>query len=94
MDILAQYNKENPEQKQIPQEMYGNQSEDFGPIVSFVMRISRGRIQNERQANVVLLIIAGIIAVVAIIFFISGMSGGGGVPLPYEQTYKPLQQNF
>ena len=94
MDILAQYEKENPEQKQASQEMYGNQSQDVGPIVSFVMRISQGKIENEKQANVVLLIIAGIIAVVAIIIFISTRVESGGVPLPYEQTYKPLQSDL
>jgi hypothetical protein len=91
MDILQQYDKENPSLKESSQETYGDSSGDYGQIVSFVMRISQGKIQNEPQANFVLLIIAAIIAGVAIMFFISGMSGGGGKPLPYEQTYKPLQ---
>lgn len=89
MDILEQYEKENPIQQQSPQNIYGESSDDYGPIVSFAIRISQGRIQNERQANAVLLIIAGITTGIAIIFFISGLGGGGGTPLPYEQTYKP-----
>lgn len=94
MDILEQYNQENPEQKQAPQGMYDDQSQDYGSIISFVLRVSRGRIQNERQANFILLIVTGIITVAAIIIFISGIAGDGGTPLPYEQTYKPVQSNF
>lgn len=90
MDILSQYDKQFPEQKQAPQKTYEDPSEDHAPIISWVIKMSGGRIQNERQASYVLLMIAGILTVAAIIFFVSGMGGGSGTPLPYEQTYKPL----
>lgn len=67
MDILEQYNKENQTQKQNPQNMYMGPSGDYGPIVSFVMRISQGKIQNESQANFVLLIAAISIIIMSVL---------------------------
>lgn len=77
MDILTQYEKENPEQKQVLQEMYGNKPQDYGPIVSLVMRFSGGRIQNEQQANMVLIsFAAGIIIISILILSSSGAPKG------------------
>ena len=77
MDILEQYEKQNPTQEQTPQNIYDNQSGDYGPIVSFVMRMSRGRIQNERQANTVLITAAvGIIIISILILASSGTPKG------------------
>ena len=77
MDILEQYEKQNPTQEQIPRDMYGESSENYGPIVSFVMRVSRGRIQNEQQANTVLIIAAvGIIIISVLILMFSGAPQG------------------
>ena len=94
MDILEQYDKENHNPKESLRGTYGDSMGDYGPIVSFVMRISRGKIQSEPQANFVLLIIAGIMAGVAIMLFVSATGGGGGTPLPYEQTYRPVQSDL
>lgn len=77
MDILEQYEKQNPTQEQAPQDIYGGSSGDYGPIVSFVMRISQGRIQNERQANTVLIAVAvGIIIISVLIVMFSGTPQG------------------
>lgn len=67
MDILAQYEKQNPEQKQVPQNMYNDQSEEYGAIIRLVMKVSDGRIQNERQANTVLIIAAGIMIIISLL---------------------------
>ena len=70
MDILAQYEKENPSPKESQTETYTEQSGDYGPIVSFVMRISRGKIQNEPQANFVLLIAAISIMIISVLILV------------------------
>ena len=71
MDILEQYEKENPEVK-IPE---WQTSQDYSFLVRLVMRISGGRIQEEKQANYVLFVAVGIMFLVAIlIFFVSGPS--------------------
>ena len=65
MDILAKYEKENPQQ-QTPQHMYGDLSDNQDFLIGLVMRFSRGKIQNVRQANIVLII--GIIIMLIISF--------------------------
>ena len=77
MDILKQYEKENPTPNQALQDTYGNLSQDYGPIVSFVMRISKGKIQDEKQANKILIAIAiGIIIISVLIVMFSGNPQG------------------
>ena len=74
MDILEQYEKENPEVK-IPE---WQPSEDHGFLIRLVIRLSQGRIQEEKQANYVLLVIIGILFLITIlIFFLSGPSSEG-----------------
>jgi hypothetical protein len=55
MDILAQYEKENPKPQQPPQGTYEDQEENYGLITRSVIKISRGRIKNVPQANAILL---------------------------------------
>ncbi len=52
MDILAQYDKENPQQQQTPQDIQEDQGEDHGLITQWVIKISGGKIKNVPQANV------------------------------------------
>lgn len=77
MDILEQYDRQNPEQKQTPQNIYEDMSGDYGPIIRWVMKISGGKIQNERQANTVLITAAvGIIIISVLILMFSGTPQG------------------
>ena len=68
MDILEQYEKQNPEtlsrsnKYDISREF---QEESF--LVRFVMRLSGGRIQDARQACFVLLGVAGVLFILAFI---------------------------
>lgn len=79
MDILAQYDKQYPEQKQAPQKTYGTSSEDVGPIIQFIFRISGGRIKNKQQANKVLF---GIIALaIGLSLYVIFSSSGDVHPL-------------
>lgn len=71
MDILAQYEKENPKQEQASQNIYDDQSEDYGAIIHWVMKVSGGRIQDVRQANMVL-IVAAVIMIIISLFLIFG----------------------
>lgn len=79
MDILEQYEKQNPEKKQALQETYEDPSQDYGPIIRWIMKVSGGRIQDVRQANVVLLGVAVCISGVSIYLIFS--SGGSGHPV-------------
>ncbi len=88
MDILAQYDKQNPSQKQAPQKIYGQPSEDYGPIVQFIMRTSRGKIQNEQQANAVLGV-AAIIMIIVALLFIFGLPGSSAPTVPLLRSAHP-----
>ena len=76
MGILEQYEKQFPEaNKPAPQ---WQPASEYGFFVKLVMKLSGGRIRNERGANYVLLGVAGIIFFVAILIFIfSGPSSAG-----------------
>ena len=75
MDILAQYEKENPKQEQAPQNMYDDPSEDYGQIIRLLMKISMGKIQNVKQANIVLIIGAIIMLIISfVLLFETGWS--------------------
>jgi len=72
MDILKQYEKQNPEvHSQAPAQL--QLSEDIGFLVRMTMKLSGGRIQNERQANKVLIGIVCLMAITAaLVLFSSG----------------------
>ncbi len=71
MDILDQYEKQTPEvRSQAPVQLH--LSEDIGFLVRMTMKFSGGRIQNERQANKVLIGIVCLMAVIAALVLFSG----------------------
>lgn len=70
MDILAQYEKENPTPEKSFKEINGESSDDYGYLINLLMRFSGGRIQNARQASFVLLTATGVIFGASIIIFI------------------------
>ncbi|MEK7074358.1 MAG: hypothetical protein AAB968_01175 [Patescibacteria group bacterium] len=70
MDILAQYEKENPEpSSRAPQ---WEPSEEYGGLTRFVIRLSKGKIQNEKQANTVLLALAVCMFIITLIILFGG----------------------
>ncbi len=78
MDILAQYEKENPEpSSRTPQ---WEPSEEYGGLTRFVIRLSKGKIQNEKQANTVLLALAVCMFIIALIIL---FGGSGGLPAAF-----------
>jgi len=65
MDILEQYEKENSQV--FSRVSQWEPSQEYGGLTHFVVRIFGGRIQNERQASLILL---GIVTVATLIAFI------------------------
>ena len=93
MDILSQYKQEHPEtfqEKKLPR-MTDEYGREYTGMVAFVIRLSGGRIRDARTASFALAIVAGIIVLATFYLFISALRGGSSAPLPYEQTYRPLQ---
>lgn len=84
MDILEQYEKENsqtssqPAQWNVPQEF---QDESF--LIQWVMRVSGRRIHDIKQANYVLLFVAGVIIVISSVFILFG--SGSGIKQPTKE---------
>ncbi|TSC68435.1 MAG: hypothetical protein G01um101466_460 [Parcubacteria group bacterium Gr01-1014_66] len=75
MDILEQYEKQNSEaSSRVPQ---WEPSDEYGGLTRVVIRLFRGRIQNEKQANTVLIALAVCMFVITIIIL---FGGGGGSP--------------
>ena len=65
MDILKQYEQKNTQEPRQTPQWEGSQK--YGEVARFVIRLSGGRIQNDRQVNIVLV---GIKAVAALATFI------------------------
>ncbi|MDP3779356.1 MAG: hypothetical protein Q8R30_04930 [bacterium] len=93
MDILKQYEKQNPEiRPQAP--VQSHLSEDSGFLVRMTMKLSGGRIQNEQQANKMLVGIVCLMAVIsALLLFSSGnfiQRSGRVVPIagPSDPQFK------
>lgn len=69
MDILEQYEKSLPQEpRQAPQ---WESSGEYGALIRLVMRFSGGRIQDERHANLVLIIAAVVIFGISILILIN-----------------------
>ncbi|MBI4224705.1 MAG: hypothetical protein HY617_00060 [Candidatus Sungbacteria bacterium] len=85
MDILEAYEKNQPKaqsQNVLPTEgqlLAQRYAPDTGFFIRLVMKLSGGRIQNNRQASYVLLGIAGIIMIISLFLF---FSSGTAEPLP------------
>ncbi|MEK7082981.1 MAG: hypothetical protein AAB972_02320 [Patescibacteria group bacterium] len=88
MDILAQYEKENPKQEQAPQNMYDDQSEEYGAIIRLVMKVSGGKIQGVRQANMVLIVAAGIM-IITTLMLLFGLPGSSAPTIPLLRSAHP-----
>ena len=93
MDILAQYEKENPESSsRVPQ---WEPSEEYGALTRFVIRLSKGKIQNEKQANIVLILWAACMFAIAMIILLGGRSSQSpqGLPIPVAGPSDPRFKN-
>ena len=78
MDILQQYNKQFPEaNKPAPQ---WQPPEEYGAIVRLAIKLSGGRIRDEKQANAVL--VGAIIVMIIISLGILFSYGGSKKTLP------------
>ncbi|MBI3442239.1 MAG: hypothetical protein HY007_00495 [Candidatus Sungbacteria bacterium] len=79
MDLLGEYEKQNPQPvRAAPQR---RPYQEYGFFIRLVMRLSGGRIQNTRQASYILLAAAGIILLTAILVFL-GAFGFSSSPSP------------
>ena len=94
MDILKQYNQQFPEaNKPAPQ---WQPPEEYGAIVRLAIKLSGGRIRDEKQANAVLIAIAIVFFILtAWLLFSSGSPSGGENLLkkfpPGTSVLKPLK---
>lgn len=82
MDILESYEKQNPEaSSRAPQ---WEPSEEYGGLTRFVIRVSRGRIQNEKQANTVLIALAVCMFIITIVILVGDRLSPSprGLPIP------------
>jgi len=82
MDILEQYEKENPQDASRPAQWDVSQEfQDESFLIQWVMRLSGGRIHDAKQANYVLLGFAVIMIVISI-FLLFGTGLGSQQFLP------------
>lgn len=89
MDILEQYEKQNPEaSSRVPE---WEPSEEYGGLTRFVIRLSRGRIQNEKQINTMLIAVAVCMFIITIIILFSGgsLQSPKGLPVPVAGPLDP-----
>lgn len=84
MDILEKYNQENPPVP-VSQTSQWESSEEYSFLVCMVMKWSGGKIQNERQANYVLIGIAVVMMIATFIILGVGFSGTTSV-VPLSST--------
>lgn len=66
MDILEQYNKNN-QQVPVRQPSYRGAEQSEGFLIRTVIKLSGGKMQDRRQALVILLVLAGAVLLVAVI---------------------------
>lgn len=86
MDILGEYEKQNPQPVQAaPQRQL---APEYGFFIRLVMRLSGRRIENARQASYVLLALS--ITIIAVSFIIFLYQGGNGLrPPPAGEVVYP-----
>lgn len=77
MDILGKYQQERPETSPSPQKTEWGPSNEYGFFIRVVMKLSGGKIRDEKQANLVLLAVTGIMLLISTIIIIRIISGGG-----------------
>ena len=91
MDILKQYNQQFPEaNKPAPQ---WQPPEEYGAIVRLAIKLSRGRIKNEKQANAVLLGVS-IVSFILTFFLLFGAPGKTKEAPLLESIHPGLPQKF
>ncbi len=86
MDILEAYEKQNPQPiRAAPQRQL---TDEYGFFIRLVMRLSGGKIENTRQASMVLLAVSGVIILVtvAVFFFSGGSSLPPSPPTPFQEA--------
>lgn len=88
MDILGQYEKQTPQQPQAPQHTYTDASQDNTPVISLIMRLSRGRIRDARQANFVVVIITVALTIIFLLSII-GLPGSSAPTVPLLRSAHP-----
>ncbi|MEK7083143.1 MAG: hypothetical protein AAB972_03135 [Patescibacteria group bacterium] len=80
MDILKKYEEENPEiSPQVPE---WESFEEYRGLIRFVIRFSGGRIQDEKQANLVLVVVTILMVTLSLFFFLR--LGGPTLPSAFE----------
>ncbi|MFY9462892.1 MAG: hypothetical protein WAP52_01765 [Candidatus Sungiibacteriota bacterium] len=72
MDLLEQYKQQNPEvfREQKPVPMTDEYGREYSGMTALMIRLSGGRIQNAKQANWALLVLAGLAALSAFFLFV------------------------
>lgn len=88
MDILAQYEKENPKSKGSSQSIHEDILEDFGPIIQWIRKISGGRIQDIKQINMLLVAFSIMVILAALFIF---LTSSPSIELPPPSPYRGVQ---
>lgn len=81
MDILGEYQRQNPIAAAPARQTFSPQAE-YGFFIRLVMKLSSGRIENGRQASIVLLVAAAGILLVSLVIFLraGGWLSSGATP--------------
>jgi hypothetical protein len=79
MDILEQYEKQNPQPVQTASQR--QPAYEYGFFIRLVMRLSGGKIENTRQASYVLLAVVGAILLAAVLVLFGALG--------FSSTAKP-----
>ena len=95
MDLLDQYKKQHGEQAPaqtnipIPSGRDWRGGEEHSSFVRLVMRASGGRITDDHQANIILLIMGGIFFAVSIFLFARAFTSPTSAPVPKGEGAPP-----
>ncbi len=74
MDILGEYEKQRAVASAPIRPASFRPDSEYGFFIKLVMRVSGGKIENARQASIVLLSAAGVILLISIFIFFRGSS--------------------
>lgn len=97
MNILEQYDKQNPQTKQAPtpRDVHEDMSEDDVPIfIRWTIKISRGYIKDEKQASYVLVGFVAVAIVVSLILIFGGSAKNTLPPKIMDDTFKPTSRSI
>ncbi|GEM_PF-910218 len=94
MDLLEQYKQQNPEafQNKKPTSAVDIYGREYTGMMAWIIRISGGKIHDAKQASVVLLILAVVVAVAAVFLFAQNFNLFPPRRMTAEEARKQLEE--